>query len=129
MRRLFSTFASGTPGVGLLLMRAAAGGVLVAHGLATLDRALPFRDAAPPIAMVGVGAMLLIGLWTPIAGLLAAAAAAWIAITGPGDLSVWFLVGTVGIAAALAGPGAWSVDAFFFGWKRLDIGKRNGSDR
>jgi hypothetical protein len=31
------------------------------------------------------------------------------------------LLMTLTIASALVGPGAWSVDARFFGWKRIDI--------
>ena len=35
MRRLFSTFAPGVPGAGLLLMRVVAGTSLIAHGVMT----------------------------------------------------------------------------------------------
>jgi hypothetical protein len=31
----------------------------------------------------------------------------------------------IGVALALLGPGAWSIDARLFGWKRLEI--RNGA--
>jgi hypothetical protein len=34
------------------------------------------------------------------------------------------LLGTLGAAVALVGPGAWSVDARLFGWKRINIGNR-----
>jgi putative oxidoreductase len=33
-------------------------------------------------------------------------------------------LGALGAALALLGPGAWSVDARLFGWKRLDIRSR-----
>jgi len=32
------------------------------------------------------------------------------------------MLATLAIALALIGPGAWSVDARLFGWKRIDIG-------
>jgi hypothetical protein len=34
------------------------------------------------------------------------------------------LLGTLGMALALLGPGAWSLDARLFGWKRIDVPDR-----
>jgi uncharacterized membrane protein YphA (DoxX/SURF4 family) len=34
------------------------------------------------------------------------------------------LLATLGTAVALLGPGAWSVDARLFGWKRINIPNR-----
>ena len=39
------------------------------------------------------------------------------------------LLGTLGAALALLGPGAWSADARLFGWKRMDIRDRKSSSR
>jgi hypothetical protein len=52
---------------------------------------------------------------------LAAAQAAWIVIGDSGDAATWIPVGTIAVALALLGPGAWSADARIFGWKRLDL--------
>jgi uncharacterized membrane protein YphA (DoxX/SURF4 family) len=74
--------------------------------------------------------LLLAGLWTPIAGAI-------VAILTLGRLfwhrgaEVWthLLVAALGIALALLGPGAWSVDAWRFGWRRIEIPDRhNQSD-
>jgi hypothetical protein len=60
-----------------------------------------------------------------VAGVLAAALAAWIVFAESGDPGAWFLLGAIGIALALVGPGVWSVDARIFGWKRLDMRRRD----
>ncbi len=37
---------------------------------------------------------------------------------------LFVLLATIGAAQALVGPGAWSIDARLFGWKRIDIRDR-----
>jgi uncharacterized membrane protein YphA (DoxX/SURF4 family) len=69
----------------------------------------------------GIGILLLIGLWTPVAGALAALDAAWLAFSSPGDARFYILLAALAAALALLGPGAWSVDARLFGWKRIEI--------
>jgi hypothetical protein len=47
--------------------------------------------------------------------------ALWKIFSQPPDPWVYVLLGTLGAAMAMLGPGAWSVDARLFGWKRLGI--------
>lgn len=68
-----------------------------------------------------LGLLLVAGLWTPIAGVLAAAAAAWNAYASAGDVGFYALLGTIAIALALVGPGAWSIDARLFGMRQIKI--------
>jgi uncharacterized membrane protein YphA (DoxX/SURF4 family) len=67
------------------------------------------------------GILLLVGLWTPIAGSLLAILALGSASLHPADPWTYILLGTLGAALALLGPGGWSVDAYLFGWKRVEL--------
>ena len=123
MRRLFSTFATGWPGAGLVIMRLVAGSSLIAYGLMTLRTGPPAQLFIPDALGIVAGILLLVGLWTPIAGSLVAALAIWHGIAEPGNPWANIFLGTIGIALALLGPGEWSVDARLFGWKRIDVSR------
>ena len=64
---------------------------------------------------------LLIGLWTPIAGVLVTLTELCIALRGTDHLRSIILLATIAIAIAILGPGAQSIDAFLFGRKRIDV--------
>jgi uncharacterized membrane protein YphA (DoxX/SURF4 family) len=82
----------------------------------------PYSDLAPlHLFEVGTGVLLFIGLWTPVTGSLVVVLELWNTFSQPGDPWNKILVGTLGGALALLGPGAWSVDARLFGWKRIDV--------
>ena len=101
-------------------MRAATGAALIAQGLAKLRTGVVGLDALA----VAVGVLLLLGLWTPIAGTLVALLAFWKIISQAGDLWGNILLASLGAGLALLGPGAWSVDARLFGWKLIDVRSR-----
>ncbi len=120
LQRLFSTFPDGLPGTGLLLLRLVAGFVLIYHGFIG-----PSADpAAREWITAGTGILLIVGLWTPLTGVLVAIIELWIAISRPSDLCTPLLVGALGAGLAMLGPGAWSIDARLFGRKRIEIGNR-----
>jgi len=125
MRRLFSTFARGQPGTGLLLMRLVAGIALISRALAILWGGPKLGPGILQVLAAGAGLSLLAGLWTPIAGALVAVICIWEIFSQPGDLWTNILLGTLCVGLALLGPGAWSVDARLFGWKRIDIRDRH----
>ena len=125
MRRLFSTFARGLPGTGLLFMRLVAGIALVARAVAILCSGPRLGPAILQVLAAGAGLSLLAGLWTPIAGALVAVICIWEIFSQPGDLWTNILLGTLCVGLVLLGPGAWSVDARLFGWKRIDIRDRH----
>jgi hypothetical protein len=125
VRRLFSTFARGWPAAGLLLMRLAAGFALIAQ-TAAVGR--PDPTAAPSVlALLAVvtAVLLIAGLWTPATGLLVAILGLANVAMRRGDPLTDILVGSMGAALALLGPGAWSVDAYLFGWRRVQLRDRN----
>jgi putative oxidoreductase len=102
-------------------MRAATGGVLIVHSAATLGADASAVQVAGRVIPGLIGLLLTAGLWTPVAGVLSAVAAGWFAYSIPGREPFWVLEAALGIALALLGPGAWSLDARLFGWKRVDI--------
>jgi hypothetical protein len=122
--RLFSSFARGWPGVGLLLMRLVAAIALIDRVVITLQGGTHTKPLLLDILSLCLALLLLAGLWTPIAGVIATVVEVWSAFAEPGDIWTHILLGTLGAALALLGPGAWSVDAHFFGWKRIDLRDR-----
>ena len=122
MRRLFSTFAPGWPGAGLLLMRLVAGISLIIHGFSRLQASPPIQGIVLVGFAIATGLLLLAGLWTPVAGVSVAALGVWSAIARAGDPWPCIFFATIGAALTLLGPGAWSVDARLFGWRRIDLG-------
>lgn len=129
MRRLYSTFAGGWPGTGLLLIRMVLGSALVVPAsLTLLSDPPPLNVTIPAILLTAGGILLVLGLWTPIAGVAVALTETWNMLMVHGDKSGWLLLGTVGAALAMLGPGLWSVDARLYGWKRLEPTPRKKSD-
>jgi uncharacterized membrane protein YphA (DoxX/SURF4 family) len=108
-------------------MRLVAGVGLVQQAIMGLRARAPIGMALLDMLLAIAAMLLLAGLWTPIAGALVAMIELWAAFfSQPPDPWTFILLGTVGVALALLGPGAWSVDARLFGWKRIDIGDRKG---
>jgi hypothetical protein len=70
--------------------------------------------------LTGFGLLLIPGLWTPLVGALVALLEILQIMTIGEDRWAMVLLGTIGCALAMLGPGLWSVDARLFGWKRVE---------
>jgi putative oxidoreductase len=126
MRRIFSTFVNGRIGAGLLVMRLVSGVAVIDRGLDGLRAAstIASGDGALYVLTIAAGTLLLVGLWTPVLGVLVAALEIWSAWSQPGIPWTAILLATIGIGLSLLGPGTWSLDARLFGWRRIDIPAR-----
>jgi putative oxidoreductase len=120
VQRLFSTFPCGLPGAGLVLLRAVTAIPLVHAGLTASSSA----PVTVEIVTAGAAVLLLIGLWTPIAGALIAVTELGLALSHPADPWTFVQFGMLGAALALLGPGGCSVDARLFGRKHIQIPQR-----
>jgi putative oxidoreductase len=127
LRRLYSTFAGGWPGLGLLLMRIVLGYALVARATSILWSDPALKATIASSFLLASGVLLVVGLWTPIVGTLVAFIQLGQIATPAGDRSVPLLLGTIAGALAMLGPGLWSVDARLFGWKRVEASPRKSS--
>lgn len=120
MQRLFPAFAQGWPSVGLLLLRLMLAGGLFVDAIARLHNP---AIAQILLALGGIltGTLLVIGLWTPIAGSLVCLFQLAVVLTTAGAIEPALQRAAVGLSLALLGPGAWSIDARLFGRRRIEI--------
>src|SRR5512142_3018030 len=132
---LRGTRAGGRESIGLLILRLTVGAILVEHGIPKLmhpssfvrvvgSLGVPLPTAAAWLELlgeVGLGLLLVLGLFTQIAGILTAVmmGLVWITVHMPkgwsseqgvsGEFAL--LLAVLGAVLALSGAGAWSVDA------------------
>jgi len=120
VQRLFSTFADGWPGGGLLTQRLLLGAALLYSCIACLS-ATPICGTQVPQSIGALaGVLLLAGLWTPVAGVLVAIVEVRIAFSVPNSAALPAVLGVLGASLAMIGPGAWSLDAWLFGRKHIE---------
>lgn len=128
---MFSTFPDGWPGVGLLLLRATCGGLLTIQGLAYLLASQSGRlaDAVAACLAIATGILLLSGCLTRVAASVATVACAssifsWLSVAGMdvfGGKLPSMLIAVIAASIFCLGPGAFSLDAYFFGRREVVI--------
>jgi hypothetical protein len=117
LRRLYSTFAGGGPGFGLLLMRLVVGCVVLWHVAALWTGTPPHMIFSLMLGFAGL--LLIAGLWTPVAGAVVATVAISEIVNGRPPVG-YLLAATIAAALTMLGPGRLSMDARLFGWRRVD---------
>jgi uncharacterized membrane protein YphA (DoxX/SURF4 family) len=127
LHRWYTRFPGGLPGVGLLILRAWIGARFVIQGSACLlaSQGLHAETWAVGVLGLGIGLFFFFGFLTPLAGVVSAVASVSLYVWHPlWDFSLHLLsLNTVVVAIALSmvGPGALSLDAYFFGRRRIII--------
>jgi uncharacterized membrane protein YphA (DoxX/SURF4 family) len=114
-------FPNGWPGAALLLLRLVAGVLLVYDGVAALRIGPDLQARILQSAAIGAGTLLILGLWTPIAGTLVILVEVCFGFLGTTQVRSNILLGALGAALAVLGPGLRSIDALRYGRKRFDI--------
>jgi uncharacterized membrane protein YphA (DoxX/SURF4 family) len=139
LQRLFSTFPSGWPGIGLLLLRVAVGAAAVIQGGAYLAAGgtLTLWTGAVGLVAFFSGASLVLGFLTPISSGL-------VGLGAIGNMLSWFpppsqnlfdaalptvLVAIVAAAVVFLGPGSLSIDARLFGRREIIIPRSSHSSK
>jgi hypothetical protein len=128
LRRLYSTFPGGLPGAGLLLLRITIGVGLLIHAFSWLIEPQTSNNGmwAPGLLALVTGISFIFGFLTPLAGSVSALGGIAIRLLHPEwSASMASLLGVgplvVVIAITLLGPGAFSLDAYFFGRRKIIV--------
>jgi hypothetical protein len=115
------TLVGGCAGIGLLLMRLACGGALLAQAVTPINDPPASETVVQHLLLIPVSIAILAGYRTRVAGSAAAGLEVWLFITSQGNTIDYALVATLGTALALLGPGCWSAEARLSGWRRIHI--------
>ena len=128
MQRWYRTFPHGLPGVGLLVLRLAIGAKLVIEASTRMlvPQGLQLEVWLLSLLALGIGTSFVLGFLTRFVAGISVLAAAAVYLYHPAWLSSFMNLASldtlgVAIAIALLGPGAISLDATFFGRRKIVI--------
>jgi len=102
-----------------MLQRLVTSAILVYDALAHLSATPQVVSVGPSLIDAGMGILLLVGLWTPVVGVMVALRELWIMFSSGGDPWMPLVLAMLGVTLAMIGPGAWSIDARLFGRRQI----------
>jgi uncharacterized membrane protein YphA (DoxX/SURF4 family) len=107
-----------------VVRRSAAAGLFLLRAKVAI--AVVARHPPPHFVESGAALLLLPGISTPTAAAVVTGFELWLLAMRSG---AWTsaLLAAMALAVALIGPGGWSVDARWFGWRRIDIRRPRNS--
>jgi hypothetical protein len=99
------------------------------HAAEQVHLAIGLAPNLPYLIAAVVGVLLLLGLWTPLAGITIAIVEIWILLARAVNPLITIVLAILGVTVAMIGPGIWSVDARLYGRKHLEDPRRLVVDR
>ena len=93
--------------------------ILLYFGATHLLETARVAPSLPYLIAAVAGALLLLGLWTPLAGITIAILGVWVFFACSAHSLTAIIVAVLGATAAMIGPGMWSIDARLYGRKHL----------
>jgi uncharacterized membrane protein YphA (DoxX/SURF4 family) len=94
-----------------------------------MSRQAPTHVTALYAIAISAGLLLVIGLWTPVAGSALGIIELSSILWKLDDPWISILLGAMAVALALVGPGFWSLDARRYGWKVVNLPPRKGTSQ
>ena len=107
-----------------MLQRLLTSSVLLYYGISHVFESNRFTPNLPYLIAAVAGVFLLLGLWTPVAGISIAIAGIWVFLACSGHSLTAIIVAVLGATVAMIGPGMWSVDARLYGRKHIENPRR-----
>jgi uncharacterized membrane protein YphA (DoxX/SURF4 family) len=128
LQRWYRTFPRGLPGIGLLVLRLAIGAKFVVDASSCMRDLQGFKLEFCLLCLLalGIGASFVLGFLTQLVAGISVLAGAAVYFWHPAWASSFLTLpslDTIGVALAIAllGPGALSLDAYFFGRRKIVI--------
>jgi putative oxidoreductase len=103
-----------------LLQRVLTSTILLYCGASHLLENARLVPSLPYLIAAVAGLFLLLGLWTPVAGITIATVEVWISLAWLGNSLTAIMLAGLGATVAMIGPGLWSLDARLYGRKYLE---------
>jgi len=103
-----------------LLQRVLTSTILLYFGATHLLENARLAPNLPFLFAAAAGTLLLLGLWTPLAGITIAIVEVWISLASSGNSLTAIMLASLGVTVAMIGPGMWSIDAQLYGRKHLE---------